>query len=240
MNRLLLSLWLVGATYTGHTPILLQAKQEAPASAEQLVEGHATPLISIPASLQQMNVPEPKTSESQSVAVRSSAATRDDAQSITSPLRDGQMNKPPAPLPSAHESYEPNEEAIWVVVSRAARVHSGPSVSAPTVRFYRAGTELHLIGYKQGWFQVSDPATSQRGWIYERYYLEAIRDLDQTRATVQDSRSATRSAFEAPKQGQKRVKKQQQQVERVQFPIPSTRTPSESVASLVERAFLGY
>ena len=157
MNRLLLSLWLVGATYTGHTPILLQTKQKAPASAEQLVEGHATPLISSPASLQQMNVPEPKTSESQSVAVRSSAATRDDAQSITSPLRDGQMNKPPAPLPSAHESYEPNEEAIWVVVSRAARVHSGPSVLARTVRFYRAGTELHLIGYKQGWFQVLNP-----------------------------------------------------------------------------------
>ena len=56
-----------------------------------------------------------------------------------------------------------------------ATEHSGPSVSAPTVRYYPVGTELHLIGYEQGWFQVLDPVTSQRGWIYEKYYLQAIR-----------------------------------------------------------------
>jgi hypothetical protein len=31
------------------------------------------------------------------------------------------------------------------------------------------------IGYEQGWFQVLDPVTSERGWIYEKYYLQAIR-----------------------------------------------------------------
>jgi hypothetical protein len=165
----------------------------------------------------------------------------DDAQSIV-PLRgDSQLGKPTASLPRTEETYEPSEEAIWVVVSRAAKVHAGPSVSAPTVHFYRVGTELHLIGYEQGWFQVSDPATSQQGWIYEKY-LEAVRGPDQTRATVQDSQSTALSTFEAPKPSQsaRRVKKQQQQAERGQLPILSPHASSESFASLVERAFRGY
>jgi hypothetical protein len=57
----------------------------------------------------------------------------------------------------------------WVYVVRAAWVHSGPSVSAPLLRIYPLGMELHLIGYERGWFQVVDPATSQQGWIYEKY-----------------------------------------------------------------------
>jgi hypothetical protein len=72
-------------------------------------------------------------------------------------------------------SEDADEEANWVVVIRGATEHSSPSVSAPTVRYYPVGTELHLIGYEQGWFQVLDPVTSERGWIYEKYYLQAIR-----------------------------------------------------------------
>jgi hypothetical protein len=71
-------------------------------------------------------------------------------------------------------------------VIRWATVHSGPSISAPTVRFYSVGTELQLTDYQQGWFQVLDPATSQRGWIYEKYYLEAIRGPGQKVAALQE------------------------------------------------------
>ena len=46
-----------------------------------------------------------------------------------------------SPVPEAE-----NQEANWVVVIRWATVHSGPSVSAPIVRFYSVGTELQLIG----------------------------------------------------------------------------------------------
>jgi hypothetical protein len=42
-----------------------------------------------------------------------------------------------APVPKGEK-----EEAIWVVVIRWATVHSGPSVSAPSIRFYPLGTEL--------------------------------------------------------------------------------------------------
>ena len=109
------------------------------------------------------------------------------------------------PIPGTH--FEPtaspvpegeNEEANWVFVIRGATVHSGPSVSAPTVRFYSVGTELQLIDYQQGWFQVLVPVTAQRGWIYEKYYLEAIRGPGQQLA-VQDLPSPTRVALAAPK-----------------------------------------
>ena len=160
------------------------------------------------------------------------------------------IGKLPASLPTGG-SFEPaspvpkgeNEKANWVFVIRGATVHSGPSVSAPTVRFYSVGTELQLIDYQQGWFQVLDPVTSQRGWIYEKYYLEAIRGPGQKLA-VQDLPSPTRVALAAPKpKPVSRVKKPrpQQKIAKSR-PQPSKRIPRshDEFASLIERAFRGY
>ena len=107
-------------------------------------------------------------------------------------------------MPIAGASFEPSvplegKEAIWFVVSRAARLHAGPSVSSPITHLYPVGTELKLIGYAHGWFQVSDPATLRQGWIYEKYYLQAISGPGQTRVAVQDLQSPTRVAFAASK-----------------------------------------
>jgi hypothetical protein len=91
------------------------------------------------------------------------------------------------------------EEANWVVVIRWATVHSGPSVSAPTVRFYSVGTELQLIDHQYGWFEVLDPATSQRGWIYERYYLQAIRGPGQGVAALRAQANPQQKVVNATK-----------------------------------------
>jgi hypothetical protein len=136
------------------------------------------------------SVPQLPNSEIEQVAVRSLAMTGDDTQSTTLPNENIQK----APLPTTGESsetsvpltHEGNPEAIWVVVILGATVHSGPSVSAPIVRYYSVGTELELIDHQQGWFQVLDPATSQRGWIYEKYYLQAIRGPGQGIAVLQE------------------------------------------------------
>ena len=121
-----------------------------------------------------------------------------------SAIDDDQIGKRPASLPITGGSFEPSvplegKEAIWFVVSRAARLHAGPSVSSRTTHFYPVGTELKLIGYAQGWFQVSDPATLRQGWIYEKYYLQAIRGPGQTQVAVQDLPSPTRVALAAAK-----------------------------------------
>jgi len=48
----------------------------------------------------------------------------------------------------------------------AATLRSEGSVSSPTVRIYPPGTELQVIGRVDGWYQVSDPLTQERGWIF--------------------------------------------------------------------------
>ena len=133
-----------------------------------------------------------------------------------------------------------DDEAIWFVVSRAARLHAGPSVSSPTVHFYPVGTELKLIGYEQGWFHVLDRTKSRTGWIYERYYLDAIPGPGQTRLVVQDS-APTRVAFVAsepkavnrikqPRPAKKFTKPKREQ----RIRMASARSQDESVASIME------
>jgi hypothetical protein len=53
----------------------------------------------------------------------------------------------------------------------AARAHSAASVSSPTVRHYRVGTRLKVIGRDSSWIKVSDPTTGDQGWIYEKYLM---------------------------------------------------------------------
>ena len=171
-----------------------------------------------------------------------------DAKLTASEIDDDQIGKGPASLPITGGSFEKSvplegKEAIWFVVSRAARLHAGPSVSSRITHLYPVGTELKLVGHEQGWFLVSDPATLRQGWIYERYYLQAIPGPGQTQLAVQDLPSPTRVALAAAKpKPVSRVKKPrpQQKITKSR-PEPSKRTrPRNEFASLIERAFRGY
>jgi len=55
----------------------------------------------------------------------------------------------------------------------AARVHSEPSVSSPTVRFFSPGTELQVVRRESGWVELFDPAAQERGWVFESYVWSA-------------------------------------------------------------------
>ena len=70
---------------------------------------------------------------------------------------------------SAWPAKAEDEPEEWAEVSLAAKVHNAPSVSSPTVRLYRVGTRLKVIGREHGWIKVADPTTSEEGWIYEKY-----------------------------------------------------------------------
>ena len=133
------------------------------------------------------------------------------------------------------------KEAIWLVVSRAARLHAGPSVSSAITHLYPVGTELKLIGYAQGWFQVSDPATLRQGWIYEKYYLQAISGPGQTRLAVQDLPGPTRVAFAASKP--KPVSRAKKPTSQQKITKPRRQPPvriARARIQMVERAFRGY
>jgi hypothetical protein len=169
-----------------------------------------------------------------------------DVKSTASEIDDG-----PASLPITGGSFEPlvpleGKEAIWFVVSRAARLHAGPSVSSRITHFYPVGSEFKLIGYEQGWFLVSDPATLRQGWIYERYYLQAISGPGQTQLAVQGLPSYTRVALEVAKPVSRVKKPRPQQKITKPRPQPSKRIRiarpriHNEFASLIERAFRGY
>lgn len=164
----------------------------------------------------------------------------------TSAIDDDQIGKGPTSLPITGGSFEPSvplegKEAIWLVVSRAARLHAGPSVSSPTTHFYPVGTELKLIAHERGWFQVSDPATSRQGWIYEKYYLEAIRGPGQTQLAVQDLPSPTRVALAAPKpKPVSRVKKPRSQQKITKPKRQQGVRIARARIQMVERPFRGY
>ena len=237
MKRLLLSLCIVGAVFPGHTPNLLQTRSPS-VTAERVVAALACARLLDPATQDSTQEPRPWFER---VAVRSRAMTGEDTPSTSLPPRDSQS----APLPTTSEGSETTppsspEEANWVVVIRWATVHSGPSVSAPTVRFYSVGTELHLIGYWDGWFQVFDPVTSERGWIYAKYYLQAIRGPGQgivaLQALAKPQQKVVNATKPAPhvrranKTGPRPVKKNQPLV------ASAPRYRYETVASILERA----
>jgi SH3-like domain-containing protein len=67
-------------------------------------------------------------------------------------------------------AYQPVE---WAKVVLAAKVHGDASVSSPTVRFYPPGTALQVVGRQNGWAQITDPTSGERGWVYEQYLSPA-------------------------------------------------------------------
>jgi len=175
----------------------------------------------------------------QTIATRENAAVRSATadQTVTSSSDIGERL-------TSFETRVPasDHDPIWFVVSRAARLHDGPSVSSPIVHLYPVGTELRSIDYQQGWYRVLDPTTSRTGWIYERYYLQVIPGPGQTRL-IALGLPPTRVALVAsepkpvgrvknPRSKQKFAKPKREQ----RIRLASARA-DESVASIMARAF---
>jgi hypothetical protein len=242
MKRLLLSLCLVGVVFSGHTPLVIETAQGPPPSIKNLVEARVGSPLPSPAT--PGSVTQPPNSGVDQVAVRSPAMTRENTQSTARPSGDMQKELPPTTgegsEPSVASVPDAEHEANWVVVIRWATVHSGPSVSAPIVGSYSVGTDLQLIDHQQGWFQVLDPATSQRGWVYENYYLQAIRGPGQMVADLQkpvtpkqnvvNVRKLSPAVRRAKKAGPRPAKKSQSVI------ASAPRYRYETVASILDRA----
>ncbi len=57
----------------------------------------------------------------------------------------------------------------WVEVVSPVDVHASALQSSETVRVVPKGLKLRVAGRDKNWVQVSDPGTSQSGWIYNRF-----------------------------------------------------------------------
>ncbi|HEX7532852.1 MAG TPA: SH3 domain-containing protein [Methyloceanibacter sp.] len=85
----------------------------------------------------------------------------------------------PAPdpaLPAVTVSGAPDGAFVgkdeWVAMSSYANLRTAPSSTAETVKVAEKGTKLRVAGRKGNWVQVTDPATSETGWVYSRYVEE--------------------------------------------------------------------
>src|SRR5262245_43253834 len=238
MKRLLLPVCLVGVVFTGYPRHSPQTNQAIPATADPMTSERAVSIV-------------PKNRTVQRIALRPSATdSMDHATLKGSPLAPTVEEMFESALPQTSEAKDESkdeaadENAMWVKVIRGATVHSGPSVSAPVVSYLAVGKELHLVDSQQEWFQVFDPATGQRGWVYAKYYVEPIDRPRGKRVAAQEVQApidAVPAPAAAPSKAVRRVLQQPQflapaqvQVERALPSRPWLR--DDSVASLLDRA----
>ena len=62
----------------------------------------------------------------------------------------------------------------------------GASVSSPTVRFCRPGSELQVVKREGAWFEVLDPVTQERWWVLDRY-LSSIASSTPTQVATEST-----------------------------------------------------
>lgn len=72
----------------------------------------------------------------------------------------------PSATGAAAGSGDDAAEAQWIQSPTFVNLRERPSSSAPVISVVAKGARLSVLGRKRGWVQVTDPATSERGWIY--------------------------------------------------------------------------
>jgi hypothetical protein len=101
----------------------------------------------------------------------------------------------------------------------AAKVHGDASVSSPTLRFYPRGTALQVVSRQNGWVQINDPTSGERGWVFEQYLVPPDGP-----ATTQTAMAATASKPAAEPARAKRVLTAKK---RIRAHRPAAQMPSE-------------
>jgi hypothetical protein len=73
----------------------------------------------------------------------------------------------PAPLPARKPKADNDDVgAKWIKPSTSVNLRKGPSSSAAIISVVERATKLRAIGRRKGWMRVTNPATSETGWIY--------------------------------------------------------------------------
>jgi hypothetical protein len=94
--------------------------------------------------------------------------------------------RPAAETAGPAEAVYDAAHVAWVKVVHGAKAHSAASISSPITKFYPPGKELQILGRESGWIELLDPATQERGYVFERY-LVAIDGPSPIQAVTQAS-----------------------------------------------------
>ena len=82
--------------------------------------------------------------------------------------------EPNEPAPGASEPVTGGETILeWVEISGTVNVRAAPTPQAQTIKVAEPGTRYQATARKGSWVQVTDPKTSEVGWVYARYIASA-------------------------------------------------------------------
>ena len=74
----------------------------------------------------------------------------------------------PVPLPSRRPAPTAKDDANWITLT-SVNLRERPTRSAPAIGVVAKDAKLRVIGRKNRWVQVTDPTTSEKGWVYARH-----------------------------------------------------------------------
>ncbi len=83
---------------------------------------------------------------------------------------DAAMETPgdPVPLPLRRPAQTSNDDANWITLT-SVNLRERPTRSAPAIGVVAKDAKLRVIARKNRWVQVTNLATSEKGWIYARH-----------------------------------------------------------------------
>ena len=80
---------------------------------------------------------------------------------------------PEDPVPLRRPAPTAKDDANWITLT-SVNLRTRPTRSAPAIGVVAKDAKLRVIGRKNRWVQVTDPTTSEKGWIYARH-VAAVR-----------------------------------------------------------------
>jgi hypothetical protein len=91
-----------------------------------------------------------------------------DVVGVAEPITPEALTADAAPLSARNSRKAENDDvgAKWVKSSASVNLRKGPSSSASIISVVERGTKLRAMTRKKDWIQVTNPATSEEGWVY--------------------------------------------------------------------------
>ncbi|MGB8708852.1 MAG: SH3 domain-containing protein [Methyloceanibacter sp.] len=89
---------------------------------------------------------------------------------------------PPAPPEHVQPWLASNDDAKAWIAPEFVNLRNGPTSSAEVISVVAKGAKLSIMGRKRGWVKVTNPATSESGWVYAGSKARRGKQTDQSDA----------------------------------------------------------
>jgi hypothetical protein len=99
---------------------------------------------------------------------RAQAVGEKGAEGTLANLDAGTAEREPVPLPDRRLAKPSNDDAKWITLT-SVNLRERPTRSARAIGVVAKDVRLRVIGRRNRWVQVTDPTTSEKGWIYARH-----------------------------------------------------------------------